>query len=938
MEDPDDGENLDLWDLFNHYDELYFRGALDAAAFAVEWAYPRTKNITCFGSCSFGDLRKITLYEPILQYRTNADLKNALLHLMIHAIIFVKHGMKRLSHGPVFRDWMDAINTCTTEDYMRPPGGYCITTTHDFSEEKSCNIQGIQWKCELCGVTLLRATRMAPPSDSSCCIENVSEHVTCGNMLCQWHNHKMGCGGTYVVTKPPGQRMVPKGTQLLLLTGPTEMTKSQGAVQQSDSDSDEMQKTIVLCAAPRSRRRLKPKQEFVAWDNIELLPTVSRSNVKSVGCSSSKKAEDVLLSKLKWKQTSVTSLGSCENAKSSGSNTSRKAGKLKLEQEDVKSSAPLKKLKLVQDLAASEKYGAFSLGSCNAKPPGSSTSRNAGCNAKPPGSSTSRNAGKWRNSEGVEKSIVPRPTAFPQKTKLVTFEKRGAAKLSKTITPDKVGKLHTSDVIENSSVLPSTPPKKLKLGKDFVALEKHGVATSGSITTDKVSKLHKPEGIQKACGLPAAPLAKLKPDLVASEKNVDCGNAKVPDNISSKMAHKEHEHGGSQKHISLHVAPQTTLKQPDETSSRLKARKQHKPEDFPKVSVKPAVPQSKLKQSNRAALERQTTRSKTKSSARKKEYVCFSLWQNFYESECSSGSAESLVNKRSVRRKRQRQRTVQITYSRSRKRSASEVSSELAKPPSQHLEVIVIDDEVMTEDPRGEWKPPAPCMDGGTVKPTDKVMTEAPRGQSKPPTPSKDLAAAAPPADQVMAEAPRGQSKPPAPPKDVPAVPTADQMMTDAPRGLSKQPAPSMDIAAFSPADQVTTQAPRGQSQPPAQRMDIAIPPADQVMTQAPVGQSQPPAPNMDIAALSPADQVMTQAPRGQSQPLAQRMDIAIPPADVPPADQVMTQAPVDQSQPPAPCSIAADQVVPPHSADPPGLAPSNPTSCPDVIDISDDD
>uniref|UniRef100_A0A453KSS1 Uncharacterized protein n=2 Tax=Aegilops tauschii subsp. strangulata TaxID=200361 RepID=A0A453KSS1_AEGTS len=545
---------------------------------------------------------------------------------------------------------------------------------------------------------------------------------------------------------------VRKGGELLLRTGTTEMTKSQGAVQQSDSD--EVQKAIVLSAAPRSRRRLKPKQEFVAWENIELLSMGSRSNAKSVGSSSSKKAEDVLSSQLKRKQTSVTSekhgflsLGSCDNAKSSGSNTSRKAGKFH-EPDDVKPYASQKKLKLVQDLAASEEYGAFSLGTCNS--------------AKPPRSSTSRNAEKWCKSEGVEKSTVPWPAAPPQKMKLeqdsslysigpfpqlqgfVTFQKHGVAKPSKSITPDRVGKLHKPDGVENSGVPPSTPLKKLKLEKDPVASEKHGVATSRS--------------------LPAAPLTKLKPDLVASEKSFGCGNAKVPDNISSQMAHKKLEHGGAQKHISLHAAPQTMLKQPNKTSSTVKAPKQHKFEDFRKATVQPAAPQSKLKQPNRAASERQKTRSKTKSCAGKKEYVCFSLWQNFYEPECSSGSDEPLVNKRSVRRKRERERAIQITYSRSRKRGTSGISSIKAKLDEEissgHLEVIVIDDEVMTEAPGEQCKAPAPCMNVPVVPPTDQVTAEAPRGQSKPPVPSKDVPAV-PPADQVTAEAPRGMSKTP---------------------------------------------------------------------------------------------------------------------------------------------------------------------------------
>ncbi|EMS68043.1 putative galactinol--sucrose galactosyltransferase 2 [Triticum urartu] len=63
--DPDaDDENP--WELFRHYDELYFRGALADAGFSVERAAPRTKTIT---------------------------------------------------HGPAFRDWMDAINTSSVDDY-----------------------------------------------------------------------------------------------------------------------------------------------------------------------------------------------------------------------------------------------------------------------------------------------------------------------------------------------------------------------------------------------------------------------------------------------------------------------------------------------------------------------------------------------------------------------------------------------------------------------------------------------------------------------------------------------------------------------------------------------------------------------------------------------------------------------------------------------------
>jgi hypothetical protein len=43
--DPDDDENPDVWQLFRHYDKLYFRGVLVDAGFSVEWSQPRMKTI-----------------------------------------------------------------------------------------------------------------------------------------------------------------------------------------------------------------------------------------------------------------------------------------------------------------------------------------------------------------------------------------------------------------------------------------------------------------------------------------------------------------------------------------------------------------------------------------------------------------------------------------------------------------------------------------------------------------------------------------------------------------------------------------------------------------------------------------------------------------------------------------------------------------------------
>ncbi|RLM53138.1 hypothetical protein C2845_PMPSC040775 [Panicum miliaceum] len=268
--------NPDVQDLFQHYDRLYFRGALADAGFIVKWG--SLQSSSSFGSCTFSKpSNTITLSEPVLKYLSCTDRKNALLHEMIHAIIYVKRHRKDSCHGPLFRAWMDAINSCSIKDHQRPDGGYNITTRHDFRPEKPHSFKGILWKCESCGDTLLRATNQGPPSDA-CCIENVNSGggASCGNMLCHWHNHKNDCCGTYEKTELESdalsQKRVPGGAQLLL-TYPLEMSKSKGAIQESSSS-----------ALQGNTKATKPNAED------KHLPLVSGSNGKSQGSSSSKKA------------------------------------------------------------------------------------------------------------------------------------------------------------------------------------------------------------------------------------------------------------------------------------------------------------------------------------------------------------------------------------------------------------------------------------------------------------------------------------------------------------------------------------------------------------------------------------------------------------------------------------------------------------------------
>jgi hypothetical protein len=238
----------------------------------------------------------------------------------------------------------------------------------------------------------------------------------------------------------------------------SEMQKSQGAAQQSDSDEvqenftvaklkaqckllsqvggrntrspgsssskkasksnmpEDFQKAIVLSTT--SRINLKPKQELVASEKHEPFSRVSCNNEKSLDRCSTDKEEDFQkaivpsaapLSKLKRNQTSVASekhelisLGSCNNAKLLRCNTPKKdkcREPKHVQKSSVQPSASQKKPKLEQDMGALEKYGVFSPGCYNT--------------TEPPGSSTSRKTDKRHTPEGVEKSVVP--VATPQK-------------------------------------------------------------------------------------------------------------------------------------------------------------------------------------------------------------------------------------------------------------------------------------------------------------------------------------------------------------------------------------------------------------------------------------------------------------------------------------------------------------------------------------------
>jgi predicted SprT family Zn-dependent metalloprotease len=93
----------------------------------------------------------IKLSEPLLKLRPPEDLKNTLLHEMVHAYIFLKRipGAGPDGHGPPFKEIMHRINQSTQPDLHRPTEGYKLTVYHSMHDEVK-HYQTHWWECERC--------------------------------------------------------------------------------------------------------------------------------------------------------------------------------------------------------------------------------------------------------------------------------------------------------------------------------------------------------------------------------------------------------------------------------------------------------------------------------------------------------------------------------------------------------------------------------------------------------------------------------------------------------------------------------------------------------------------------------------------------------------------------------------------------------------------
>lgn len=173
----------DIHSLFTFYNSTFFSNVLDACV--LKWSDRMT---LCAGTCQYSSLNSCTiaLSKPILQYRSHNDLKETLLHEMIHAYLFLTNPVScKFSggHGPEFQELAAFLNGAT---------GLNITIYHNFHEEVE-NSRVHVWKCNgKCSEKppffgfVKRAVNRAPNIHDS-----------------WWKSHEISCGGTFFKVQGP---------------------------------------------------------------------------------------------------------------------------------------------------------------------------------------------------------------------------------------------------------------------------------------------------------------------------------------------------------------------------------------------------------------------------------------------------------------------------------------------------------------------------------------------------------------------------------------------------------------------------------------------------------------------------------------------------------------------------------------------------------------
>lgn len=180
---PNDQEVYDAYDMFRFFNIYFFHNILEASE--VKWSARMT---LCAGTCQLQSPGSclITLSKPLLQFRTNNELKETLVHEMIHGYLFItnpKACREQGGHGKEFCEIMNNINSIT---------GLNITVYHSFHDEVDYFRKHI-WKCNgpcqqqkpYYGLVKRAMNRAPGPKDY------------------WWKRHEQNCGGQFTKIEGP---------------------------------------------------------------------------------------------------------------------------------------------------------------------------------------------------------------------------------------------------------------------------------------------------------------------------------------------------------------------------------------------------------------------------------------------------------------------------------------------------------------------------------------------------------------------------------------------------------------------------------------------------------------------------------------------------------------------------------------------------------------
>jgi len=307
-----DQETFDAYDLFRFYNIYFFHNILEASQ--VKWSSRMT---LCAGTCQLQAPGSclITLSKPLLQYRSNNELKETLIHEMIHGYLFItnpKACRENGGHGVEFCEIMKNINAVT---------GLNITVYHSFHDEVDYFRKHI-WKCNgpcqqrkpYYGLVKRAMNRAPGPKDL------------------WWKQHEKECGGQY--TKIDGPEFHPEEnkkqkTKKRKPTGPAntlndffkktkKSDKQEQIIEIEDSDAPKVFIFLLSDEEGEQRKSAIKKPERVQEEQI-LKEEIPEKEVKKKNSKIPEKSDSMKIEKkIKTKH----------NNNNSKENTNRKSGTL----------------------------------------------------------------------------------------------------------------------------------------------------------------------------------------------------------------------------------------------------------------------------------------------------------------------------------------------------------------------------------------------------------------------------------------------------------------------------------------------------------------------------------------------------------------------------------------------------------------------------------